>query len=89
MNPWSLAPPVLVAVGNGGNEDVSVVARRVGLKRRDDACAAGVNSLELQAQQVLYFTLPNQSIIAQVLKHRPLRIAKTLCRIFLMKLSIN
>jgi hypothetical protein len=33
--------------------------------------------------------LPNQSIIAQVLKHRPLRIAKTLCRIFLTKLSIN
>jgi len=53
MNPWSLAPPVLVAVGNGGNEDVSVVARRVGLKRRDDACAVGVNDLENQAQQAL------------------------------------
>jgi hypothetical protein len=37
MNPWSLAPLALVAVGNGGNEDVSVVARRVGLKRREDA----------------------------------------------------
>jgi hypothetical protein len=43
MNPWSLAPPVLVAVGNGGNEDVSVVAKRVGLNRREDACAASVN----------------------------------------------
>jgi hypothetical protein len=54
MNPWSLAPPVLVAVGNGGNEEVSVVARRVGLKRREDACAVGVNNLEHEAQQALY-----------------------------------
>ena len=54
MNPWSLAPPVLVAVGNGGNDDVSVVARRVGLKRREDACAVGVNGLKHQAQQALY-----------------------------------
>jgi hypothetical protein len=89
MNPWSLAPPVLVAVGNGGNEDVSVVARRVGLKRRDDACAVGVNNLEPQAQQALYFALPNQAIVAQVLEHRPLCIAKTLCRIFLTKSSIK
>jgi hypothetical protein len=89
MKPWSLAPPVLVAVGNGGNEDVNVVARRVGLKRRDDACAVGVSSLEHQAQQALYFALPNQAIVAQVLEHRPLRIAKTLCRIFLTKSSIN
>lgn len=89
MNPWSLVPPVLVALGNGGNEDVSVVARRVGLKRRDDPCAVGVNKLEYQAQQALYFALPNQSVIAQVLEHRPLRIAETFCRIFLTKLSIN
>jgi hypothetical protein len=88
MNPWSLAPPVLVAVGNGGNEDVSVVARRVGLKRRDDACAVAVSSLKHQAQQALYFALPNQAIVAQVFEHRPLRIAKTLCRIFLTKSSI-
>lgn len=89
MNPWFLAPPVLVALGNGGNEDVSVVAKRVGLKRRDDACAVGVNNLGHKAQQALYFALPNQAIVAQVLEHRPLRIAKTLCRIFLTKLSIN
>ena len=89
MNPWSLAPLVLVAVGNGGNEDVSVVARRVGLKRREDPCAVGVNNLEHQAQQALYSALPNQAIIAQVFEHRPLRIAKTLCRIFLTKSSIN
>jgi len=44
MNPWSFASPVLVAVGNGGSEDVSVVAKRVGLKRRDDACGAGINT---------------------------------------------
>jgi len=30
-------------VGNGGSDDVSVVAKRVGLKRRDDACGVGVN----------------------------------------------
>ncbi len=41
---------MLVAVGNGGSEDVSVVARRVGLKRRDDACAVDVNNLESRAQ---------------------------------------
>jgi hypothetical protein len=89
MNPWSLAPPVLVAVGNGGNEDVSVVARRVGLKRREDACAVGVNPLEHQAQQALYFALPNKAIVTQVLEHRPLRIAEALCRIFLTKSSTN
>lgn len=64
MNPWSLAPPVLVAVGNGGNEDVSVVARRVGLKRREDACAVVVNVPEHQAQQALYSALPNQAVVA-------------------------
>jgi uncharacterized FAD-dependent dehydrogenase len=67
MNPWSLAPPVLVAVGNGGNEDVSVVAKRVGLKRRDEACAVGVNISENQAQQALYSALPDEAVVAQVL----------------------
>ncbi len=89
MNPWSLAPPVLVAVGNGGNEDVSVVARRVGLKRRDDACAADVNDPKCQAQRALYFPLPNQAIVTQVLQHLPLCVTKALCRIFLTKSSIN
>jgi hypothetical protein len=87
MNPWSLAPPVLVAVGNGGNEDVNVVARRVGLKRRDVACADGVNNMKHQAQQAPYSALPNQAIVAQVLEHRPLRIAKAPCRIFLTKIA--
>lgn len=67
MNPWSLAPPVLVAVGNGGNEDVSVVAKRVGLKRRDEACAVGVNISENQARQALYSALPDEAVVAQVL----------------------
>jgi hypothetical protein len=90
MNPWSLAPPVLVAVGNGGNEEVSVVARRVGLKRREDACAVGINDWNIKrSSHCMYFALPNQAVVTQVLEHRPLRIAKTLCRIFLMKSSIN
>lgn len=37
MNP-SLGPELVpVDVGSGGEEDVKVVARRVGLKRREDA----------------------------------------------------
>ena len=36
MKPWACDPsPVLVDVGSGGDEDVNVVASRVGLKRRD------------------------------------------------------
>lgn len=64
MNPWSLAPPTLVAVGNGGKEDVSVVANRVGLKRRDDAWVVGVNASESYMQQALYFALPDEAIVA-------------------------
>ena len=85
MNPWSFASPALVAVGNGGSEDVSVVAKRVGLKRRDDAWGAGVNTLVLShTQWAHYFALPNETIVAQVLQHRPLSIAQTLRRVFLI-----
>lgn len=38
MNP-SLGPELVpVVVGSGGEEEVRVVARRVGLKRREDDC---------------------------------------------------
>ena len=79
MNPCSCAPLALVAVGKGGREDVSVVARRVGLKRRDDAWGIGVSTSEYRTEQPLRLALPNQTIVAQVLEHRPLRIAKVLC----------
>jgi hypothetical protein len=85
MNPWSFAPPALVAVGKGGSEEVSVVAKRVGLKRRDDACGAGVNTSEFShIHQARYFALPNETIVTQVLQHRPLSIAQILRRVFLI-----
>ena len=80
MNPWSCAPLALVAVGKGGREDVRVVARRVGLKRRDDAWG---NRRQLRkkyhTKQPLRLALPNQTVVAQILEHRTLRFAKALC----------
>jgi hypothetical protein len=64
MNPWSFASPALVAVGNGGSDDVSVVAKRVGLKRRDDACGVGFNPSESHPQQMHYFALPNKAVVS-------------------------
>jgi hypothetical protein len=43
--------PVLEVVGNGGDDDVSVVARRVGLNRRDEGWeSAGTVSLTKEQQ---------------------------------------
>lgn len=53
MNP-SLGPELVpVEVGSGGEEEVNVVARRVGLKRRDEGCTerSDVSSINWYIQE--------------------------------------
>lgn len=73
MNPsWGPELPP-VEVGSGGEEEVKVVARRVGLKRRDVGFDGEVRSFQRYSQS--YLSLPNESIVTQVLEHRLLSAA--------------
>ena len=81
MNPsWSPELPP-VEVGSGGEEEVRVVARRVGLKRRDVGFDGEVRSFQRYSQS--YLSLPNESIVTQVLEHSLLSAAQVLSRVFL------
>ena len=70
MNPSPLespAPPAPVVVGKGGSDDVSVVARRVGEKRRGVAWISSEalrRCNRLTRLWLLYLPLPNQSVVA-------------------------
>ena len=84
MNP-SLGPELVpVLVGRGGDEEVSVVARRVGLKRRDVGWFGEPYGYGCRAWTVCTNPLlPNKAVIAKVLKHRLLTRAEIVCRILL------
>jgi hypothetical protein len=74
MNP-SLGPELVpVEVGRGGEEDVNVVARRVGLKRRDEGCIERSDTSSLIDTR-RNLSLPNEAVVTQVFKHRLLAYA--------------
>ena len=77
-------------VGRGGEEEVKVVARRVGLKRRDEGFDGDIKHPEDQVKNLqLYFSLPNETIVTQVFQHGSLSAAQVLGRVFLCSIDQN
>ncbi len=54
-------------MGKGGDEDVNVVARRVGLNRQEDACGIRVNNGTGLSEYLSHFTLPDKPVVPEVL----------------------
>lgn len=81
---------VPVEVGRGGEEEVKVVERRVGLKRRDEGLTG---TLSIRNDQIKnpqpYPSLPNETIVTQVFQHGFLSAAQVLGRVFLCSIDQN
>ena len=70
-------------VGNDGEEDVSVVESRVGLKRLD-VCYECDKSAEMNSTSGKNLALPNQSIVTKVFQHCGLGLGEILNGVFLL-----
>ena len=84
---WPSAPEPLL-VGNGGDEDVSVVAKRVGLKRFEDGCH-GVRSGSIWYKIIFDLPLPDDPIIAEIFQHGSLCWTYMLNRVILYTIPVN
>ena len=81
---------VPVEVGRGGEEEVKVVERRVGLKRRDEGLTGTLSIRDDQIKNPQpYPSLPNETIVTQVFQHGFLSAAQVLCRVFLCSTDQN
>jgi hypothetical protein len=58
--------PELLVLGKGGEEDVSVVAKRVGLNRFESGCVGNERDI-YEDSTCTYPLLPNQTVVAEVL----------------------
>ena len=89
MNPCAcelLATPA--AVGSGGEDDVSVVARRVGQNRFEEACnhtRREDNDDDVRTVRGdTDFALPDDAVIPEILEHRGLRRTQVFDGVFLV-----
>ena len=85
MNPSFGPELMLVDVGNGGEDDVNVVARRVGLNLREDAWEGRSRpfSIPPAEEEGTDLALPQETIIAEIHKHGSLSLRQIFCRVFL------
>lgn len=71
-------------VGSNGVDEVRVVASRVGLKRRDEACIQSTSEVKSNDRtNNTDFALPEETVISEVIKHCFLCLAQIFGKIFL------